>query len=187
MINIAPVAYRYARSIMELSRDRGLLDATQDDMLLVANTCNESRELQVLLKSPVVKGDKKARILERIFEGKVGAITSTFMGILVRKGREALLHHVALAYTALYKLDKGIVIAEVVSAVPLSEAARAKVQALAEKQHPGKTIELKEKVDTDLIGGLSIRIGDEQYDGTVSRRLADLRREFSKNPYIPSL
>jgi len=42
-------------------------------------------------------------------------------------------------------------------------------------------------VDTDLIGGLSIRIGDEQYDGTVSRRLADLRREFSKNPYIPSL
>lgn len=187
MINIAPVAYRYARSLMELSRDKGVLDATQADMALVASTCAASRELQVLLKSPVVKGDKKARILERIFEGKVGAITSTFMGILVRKGREALLHHVALAYTALYKLDKGIVIAEVVSAVPLSEAARAKVQALAMQQHPGKTIELQEKVDPALIGGLSVRIGDEQYDGTVSRRLADLRREFSKNPYIPSL
>lgn len=187
MINIAPVAYRYARSIMELAREKGVLDATQADMLLVANTCHESRELQVLLKSPVVKADKKARILEQLFTGKVSAITSAFIGILVRKGREALLHHVALAYTALYKLDKGIVIAEVVSAVPLSQDARSKVEALAQKQHPGKTIELQEKVDPALIGGLSVRIGDEQYDGTVSRRLADLRREFSKNPYIPSL
>lgn len=187
MTNIAPVAYRYARSLMELAREKGVLDATQADMALVASTCTASRDLQVLLKSPVVKADKKARILEQVFGGKVGTMTSTFIGILVRKGREALLHHVSLAFTALYKLNKGIVIAEVVSAVPLSEAARTKVQALAQQQHPGKTIELQEKVDPALIGGLSVRIGDEQYDGTVSRRLADLRREFSKNPYIPSL
>jgi len=38
-----------------------------------------------------------------------------------------------------------------------------------------------------LIGGVTIRIGDEQYDGSVSRRLSDLRREFSKNPYIPEI
>jgi len=44
-----------------------------------------------------------------------------------------------------------------------------------------------EKVDPSLIGGVTIRIGDEQYDGSVSRRLSDLRREFSKNPYIPEI
>ena len=67
------------------------------------------------------------------------------------------------------------------------DKARAQVRTLAQDRHPGRTIDLQEKVDAALIGGLTIRIGDEQVDGTVSRRLADLRREFSKNPYIPEI
>jgi F-type H+-transporting ATPase subunit delta len=109
------------------------------------------------------------------------------MGILVRKGRERLLPDVAQAFNELYKQGRNIVVAHVASAVPLTTATRARVQSIAEKQHPGKTIELVEKVDPTLIGGVTIRIGDELYDGTVSRRLADLRREFSKNPYIPEI
>jgi F-type H+-transporting ATPase subunit delta len=106
---------------------------------------------------------------------------------LVRKGREALIPQVAVAFNELYKQHKGIVIAEVTSAVPLDDTARKRVMELANAKHPGKSIELLEKVDPSLIGGVTIRIGDEQYDGSVSRRLSDLRREFSKNPYIPEI
>jgi F-type H+-transporting ATPase subunit delta len=172
---------------MAMAREQGQLAAMEADMRLVANTCAENRELVVLLKSPVVRSDAKGRILKGIFDEKVGEITRTYMAILVRKGREALLPDVAAAFTELYKLDQNIVSAVVSSAVALNDEARARVIALAEKQHPGKTIDLQEKVDPALIGGLSIHIGDELYDGTVSRRLADLRREFSKNPYIPAL
>jgi F-type H+-transporting ATPase subunit delta len=186
-MNIAPVAYRYARSLMELAQEKGVLAGVQEDMRLVAETCFGSRELIVLLNSPVVKADKKDRILNQVFAGKIGQLTVSFMGILVRKGRERLLPDVAAAFSELYKIEKGIVVAQVGSAVPLSENARAQVRALAEKQHPGKTIELVEKVDPSLIGGIIIRIGDEQYDGSVSRQLTDLRREFSKNPYIPEI
>ncbi len=94
---------------------------------------------------------------------------------------------VAAAFDELYKQHRSIVTALVKSAAPLNEATRAKVRALAEKQHPGKTVELEEVVDPSLIGGLTIRIGDEQYDGSVSRRLGDLRRKFSENPYIPEI
>jgi F-type H+-transporting ATPase subunit delta len=186
-MNIAPVAYRYARSLMELAQEKGVLAGVHEDMRLVAATCAGSRDLLVLLKSPVVKSDKKDKVLDQVFAGKIGQLTSAFMGILVRKGREALLPHVAAAFDELYKQQRGIVTAHVKSAAPLNEATRAQVRALAEQQHPGKTVELEEAVDASLIGGLTIRIGDEQYDGSVSRRISDLRRKFSENPYIPEI
>lgn len=186
-MNVAPVAYRYARSLMELAQERGVLAGTQEDMALIANTCAASRELHVLLSSPVVKADKKTRVLDKVFAGRIGELTNRFIGILVRKGREAMLPQVAVAFNELYKTNQGIVTAEVTSAVPLDDAARKRVQELATAKHPGKSIQLLEKVDPSLIGGVTIRIGDEQYDGSVSRRLNDLRREFSKNPYIPEI
>lgn len=186
-MNISPVAYRYARSLMELANEQGVLNGASEDMALIANTCAASRELQVLLSSPVVKADKKEKVLEKVFAGKIGEMTNRFIGILVRKGREASLPQVAAAFNELYKTNQGIVTAEVTSAVPLDDAARKRVNELASAKHPGKSIQLSEKVDPSLIGGVTIRIGDEQYDGSVSRRLNDLRREFSKNPYIPEI
>ncbi len=186
-MNIAPVAYRYARSLMEMARTEGGLEGARQDMELVASTTKHSRDLVVVLKSPVVKADRKARILEQIFAGKIGLLTSKFIEVLVRKGREALLPDVAEAFTRLYKIEMNIVVAEVRSAVPLNESARRQVREMAETNHPGKTIQIVEKVDPELIGGVIIRIGDDQYDGSVARSLQDLRRNFSENPYIPEI
>ena len=157
-MNIAPVAYRYARSLMQLAIEQNQLEAVQEDMRLIANTCEGSRDLVLLLKSPVIKGDKKDKILDRVFAGQIGT-----------------------------KVHDGVVTCVVTSAAPLDEEARKKVSALAAEKFPGKSITLSEKVDPSLIGGVIVRIGDEQYDGSVSRRLSDLRRKFSENPYIPEI
>ena len=69
----------------------------------------------------------------------------------------------------------------------LTAEGRAQVLQMARERHPGKTIELQESVDPSLIGGLVLRIGDQQVDASVSRRLSDLRRKFSENPYIPEI
>lgn len=186
-MNVSPVAYRYARSLMDLAREKGQLQGVNEDMRLVADACAASGDLRMLLKSPVIKADKKDKVLDRVFAGKIGEATNRFMGILVRKGREAMLPEIAVAFNELYKEDQGILTAEVTSAVPLGDSARQQVRDLAAKKHPGKSIQLSEKVDPSLIGGLVIRIGDEQFDGSVSRRLHDLRRKFSENPYIPEI
>ena len=186
-MNIAPVAYRYANSLLLLATEPGPLEGTQADMRLVAVTCARERELVLLLKSPVVKPDKKDRILELVFAGRIGEVTAKFISILVRKGREALLPDVAAAFTELYRQQQGLITCEVRSAVPLSPEARKRVQEMAASKFPGKSITLSEKVDPDLIGGIVVRVGDEQLDASVSRRLHDLRREFSKNPYIPAI
>ncbi len=186
-MNIAPVAYRYARSLMQLALEKDQLKAVQEDMRLVAETCAGSRDLRLLLKSPVIKGDKKDRILDRVFAGKIGTMTSGFLGILVRKGREAMLPEIAEAFEEIRKVHDGVVTCLITSAAPLEDDARNKVIELAGRRYPGKSISLSEKVDKNLIGGVVVRIGDEQYDGSVSRRLSDLRRKFSENPYIPEI
>ncbi|HEY0978021.1 MAG TPA: ATP synthase F1 subunit delta [Flavobacteriales bacterium] len=183
----SPVAYRYARSVFALAKDQGALNGVRDDMRTVASTAAASADLRMLLKSPVVKADTKSAILKRVFAGQVGELSLRFMDIMVRKGREALLPEVALAFSDLFKADAGIVSAEVTSAVPLADSARQQVQALVTDKYPGKSIEITEKVDPELIGGLIIRVGDEQFDGSVVRRLHDLRRKFSENPYIPEI
>lgn len=186
-MNIAPVAYRYARSLMQLALEKGQLKAVAEDMQLVAEVCAQNRELRLLLKSPVIKADKKDKILDAVFAGKIGTITSAFLGILVRKGREAMLLDIAEAFEQIRREHEGVITCLVTSAVPLEEEARKKIAELAGRRYPGKSISISEKVDKNLIGGVIVRIGDEQYDGSVSRRLSDLRRKFSENPYIPEI
>ena len=184
---IAPVAYRYANSLLLLATEHGTLEGTSADMRLVSKVCAAEPELRLLLKSPVVKPDKKDKILDLVFAGRIGEVTARFISILVRKGREALLPDVAAAFTELYRQQQGLITCEVRSAVPLSAEARERVRELAASKFPDKTITLSEKVDPSLIGGVVVRIGDEQLDGSVSRRLHELRREFAKNPYIPEI
>lgn len=186
-MNIAPVAYRYARSLMELALERGQLEAVHEDMALVARTCFGERELLIMLKSPVINADKKAKVLDQVFAGSIHEMTARFIDILVRKGREALLPDVAHAFAEIYRVHSNITVCEVGCAAPLTEETRARIKAFVEKKYPGQSITLSEKVDPGLIGGLIIRVGDEQYDGSVSRRLNDLRRKFSENPYIPEI
>jgi F-type H+-transporting ATPase subunit delta len=109
-----------------------------------------------------------------------------FVTLLANKGREMLLEEVAGSFVDQVKKHKNITTAEVVSAVALDESTRSRVEALAVKM-AGGVIDLKEKVDADLIGGFVLRVGDQQVDASVSSEIRDLRRSFEKNPYVAEL
>lgn len=180
------IASRYAKSLLDLSIERGSLDAVLADMHVLNATVDSSRELQLLLLSPIIKADKKNSILASLFKDKVGELTMSFMTLLTKKGREGVLSSVIKSFISQVQAYKGIVPAEVISAAPLDSVLLEKVTTLA-KELAGKQIELHQEVNPELIGGFILTVGDKQVDQSVAGKIQSLKREFSQNPYVPGL
>src|SRR6185503_2857014 len=102
------LAARYAKSLIDLAIEKGQLDAVYNDMLFLQGIIRSSRELANLLKSPIINPDKKDKILEAVTGGRVSAILSTFIKLLIAKGREAYLAEIVTAFIDQYKEYKGI-------------------------------------------------------------------------------
>ncbi|MCE2846932.1 MAG: ATP synthase F1 subunit delta [Sphingobacteriales bacterium] len=177
------VARRYAKSLLGLAQERNLTDRVFNDMELVSASCAASRELSLLLRNPIVQGDKKEAVVKALFGKQMDAVSMAFLDIIIRKGREGHLEGIAAEYVKLYKAMKGIVTAHVATAVKLDEATRNTILSMVRASR-GDKAELVEEVDPSLIGGFVLRVGDQQYDTSVSRKLRQLRNEFDDNLYV---
>ena len=156
-------------------------------MLLFSKAIGESRQLELLLHSPVIKHDKKLAILKKLFSGKVNALTISFFEIITRKNRESILVDIAREFHNAYNEYKGIGKAQVVTTIPLDAQLRGEFEKLVRKYEGKKQVELVEKVDPGLIGGFVLNVGDRQVDASVRSKLKSLKVKFSQNPYIKEL
>ena len=153
---------------------------------MLSGLMEESRDLRMMLSSPVIKADKKVDILHKLFEGNLSPITMGFITLLTRKGREGFLPEIATSFINQMRKHQGITVAEVTSAVALDANSRAKMLESA-SQLAGGQVELVEKVDASLIGGFILKVGDRQINAAIANQIKALRREFAENPYIAEI
>lgn len=174
------VAIRYAKSLIQIANDKGVLDTVYNDMRKVLAGCRQIHDLHLLLISPVIKTEKKVNVFKEIFAGQIGDITTQFIILLTKKRRESYLETIAVEFIAQYKAYKHIVTAIVTTAVPLDEATRNNVKEILKKHYKAE-IEIVEKVDAKLIGGFIITVGDKQLDMSVQHQLTQLRKNFNQS------
>jgi|SRR5690606_21070013 len=176
-MSIFTVASRYAKSLLDLSKEQGKVDTVKDDIDQVIAILKENSELQKVLKNPIIKTDKKQAILAGIFEGKVNPLILSFFGILVAKGRANILFEIATEFVRNYNELKGIVNATVISASALSDKNISELQKTIAEDINSQVI-LTNEVDPTLIGGIVVRIGDRQIDASIAGRLNKLEKHF---------
>ena len=177
------VASRYAKSLFDLSLEQGALEKVYVDMKLVHDVCRGNKDFMLMLKSPIIKSDKKETILKKIFGTKVNKMTAEFINIIARKRREQYLDGIAEAFVNRYKEHKKILTAVITTAMGLDEDLRKKVLQVV-KETTKSEVELVEKVNKDIIGGFIIRVGDKQDDTSIRTKILKLNRVFSENPFI---
>lgn len=177
------VASRYAKSLIELAEEKGILEEVHTDMQLFLNVTLQNRAFVLLLNNPIVKPDKKLAIINGIFKGKVQELTLAFFNIVASKNRESVLEQIAAEFKNQYNTIKNIQKASVTTAAPLPAGLRLELmQRLAAET--GKTIDLEEIIDPSLIGGFVLRVGDQQIDSSVKYSLRKLKNNFKDNTYI---
>jgi F-type H+-transporting ATPase subunit delta len=178
------VAYAYAKSLMDLAIERGELEKVYQDFLYLGQMTRSNRDLEVVMRSPVISSDKKLSILKALYE-KQGATEATisFFEIISRKGRETVLPDIAREFETLYQIHNSIQTAEVTTTIPLDEALRAKFIEIVKEISGRREVKLTEKINPELIGGFILRVNDRQLDESLSSKLRDLRVQFSENHY----
>lgn len=180
------VASRYAKALISLSEERKELDVTKNDADVILAALKETRELRVLMTSPVVKPEKKQAIITEIFSSAIGELTLKFINLLVSQRREHLIQEVLNSLIQQYYEVKNIVKAKVSTAVALDDKLRNMIIATV-KEQTSKDVVVEETINPDLIGGVVVRVGDSEFDASLSGRLKKLSREFEENLYVSEL
>lgn len=181
------VASRYAKSLLDLAKEQGVLDEVNSDMLLFTKVIDANRDLALALSSPIIKHDKKLAILKGVFFGKVHKITFAIFEIITKRHREAALQGIAKEFSRQFNEVKNIQSATIITPFPLTDDLRTQFNQLVAKNSGRTEVSLTEKVDASLIGGYVLNIGDNQIDESVKNKLARLRVGMIDNSYVDQI
>jgi F-type H+-transporting ATPase subunit delta len=166
---------RYAQALFGLASDAGDIAGVEADLVQLKAMRAESADLRRLLDSPTFAAEDRARALAAVGE-RAGfrPLTRKFLGLLVANRRAKALPAVIEAFQRMSAERRGVVAAEVTTAVPLSETQRQNLQA-ALRQALGKDPEMTTHVDPSILGGLKVKVGSRLFDSSVKSRLDQLK------------
>jgi len=169
------VAKRYAKALFQAAQDKGLVAETESQLKLIVDVVESDAQLRAFLTAPNITLSTKKQTLLQAFGTEVSPVVLNTVFLLIERGREGELAAVLAAYLQVAGDALGRSDARVTSSAPLSDEEIAK---LAEKFGAllGKKIRVTNTVDPELLGGVTVRIGDTLYDGSLKGKLERLNK-----------
>lgn len=165
----------YARVLFDLAALADSVDAADEGLRSVVKAVRSNIDLRDALTDTTLPAETKRGILRDIFGGEVSPEALAVVTLMVDRGMADQLDALASAFDTISEKERGIVVAEVTSAVPLTDDLRAK---LTDKLSTalGRAVSLRESVDATILGGIVIRVAGRVLDGSVTSQLRDLRQ-----------
>ena len=178
-MNQSIISVRYAKALMMVGAENQCLDAIKADMELIGATIKENYLFRQLLDNPVVKPPQKRKVMNELLEKYThSSLTLNFINIVIRNRREFLLADIARDFIDLYEKSKGIKRARIASATEMDEREKLLLQQQLNALFKANVTMVAE-TKPDLIGGFVLRVGDQQYDASLSSALKRMRKELT--------
>jgi F-type H+-transporting ATPase subunit delta len=175
-MNESQISVRYAKALFQSASEQKVLDEVHRDMELLTSTC-KLEEFQYMLVLPTLQPSQKIKICESIFEKKLSGISISMINLSIKNKRESYLPGIARYYRELYRKEKGVRFASLVTAQAVDDKAMEGVRKLIKKAYDSE-VELTASVDRDVIGGFVLTIEDMRYDASVASNLRKLKKQL---------
>lgn len=186
-MNNPRLAIRYAKSLIDLATEKNQLDEVNTDMKFLQKIIKSNPDFVAVLKSPIIKEDKKNKIIESIVTGRVSKLTELFIKLLGVKTRESVLPEIVASYIEQYNTVKGIHKVKITTATPISVELKNSFIEKITADNALKSIELETIVDEKLVGGFVLEMEGKLVDASILRDLKDVQKQFMNNDYIHKL
>ena len=173
------VARRYAQAILELAVAHNNLDQWRGDLQTMSDIWR-STPVAVQLDDPKRGRSRRMEEARGLLQGRVNPLAVNLALLLVRRGRAGLVPVIARQFERIERDREGRVTAQVTSAIALTDAQRANLRDQL-GQRSGKTVDLDERVDPSIMGGLVVRIGDELIDASIAGRLRRIQAQLTSS------
>jgi F-type H+-transporting ATPase subunit delta len=164
----------YASALMSLAKSNNLSEEFGNEIRSLLGLLESSEDLRQFLGNPLIKPDAKKAVIKQIAGEDMNPLMRSFLSLLIDKGRILFLEGIGKQYlTQLRELNQ-TVLAEVTSAVPLSDAQQQTVREKVQAMTSARQVEIETKIDADLIGGVVIKVGSQVIDASLRGQLRRL-------------
>ena len=174
-IGVSGLAGRYATALFDFAKEKDEVDITEKDLVVLGTALDGNRELKRLIRSPVIGREEQGRAMAALAEQmELGDLTRKFLGVLARNRRLFVLREVVTAFVKLRGVDRGEMMAEVVSAGTLTES---QLSAISDQLRgaTGRNVVVRSRVDEALLGGLIVKIGSRMMDSSLHSKLERMK------------
>ncbi len=164
----------YASALMSLAKSNNLSEQFGNDIRSLLGLLESSEDLRQFLGNPLIKPDAKKAVLKQIAGEEMNPLMRSFLSLLIDKGRILFLEGIGKQYLTQLRALNQTVLAEVTSAVPLSDAQKETVREKVQAMTSARQVEIETKIDADLIGGVVIKVGSQVIDASLRGQLRRL-------------
>ena len=177
MARPTPAARRYAEAAFQVAMRDDELDGWRDDLALAADILGRA-EVEPVVDSPAIATEDRLAVVDKLLEGRVRPGALRLVRLLVERGRARELGRVSDQFVRLLNAHRGIVVATVTSAAPLTDDETAEIRKRVEAMADA-TVDMRTAVDPALLGGLTVQIGYRFLDASIRGRLERLRTQLN--------
>ncbi len=170
-IATSEVAAPYAQALLSIAKSKDSVDELSQIAADLLSLLDESANLSGFLENPIANTDAKKGVLNQVLGDNANAQMKNFLMLLVDKGRIYLVKPILQQFQAQVRELKQTVLAEVISAIELSDEQKETVRQKVQGMTKASAVELETKVDPDLIGGVIIQIGSQVLDASIRGQL----------------
>ncbi|MCR4866480.1 MAG: ATP synthase F1 subunit delta [Lachnospiraceae bacterium] len=174
------ISKTYGDALLEIAKEEKKVDLLLEEVTAVMAILKDNPEFSKLMNNPRISVDEKQTVMSNVFEGRISNELMGFFSMIVNKGRYDHIDEILTYFQDEVKKIKGIGVAYVTTPLELSDAQKKNVEKKLLETAGFKQMEMHYDIDSELVGGMRIRIGDRVVDSSIHTKILKMQQDMMK-------